>query len=378
MPATPPQPASPTARIPDNALMSLESFRDPATPPLPDRERGPGGEGAHRRAIDELLARYGWQRAGEPARVPNSVLNTNYRVESIGGTLFVRAHKKSRTRERLEREHEVIRWVAERGIPANPPLADGEGRSLHSISGELFAVFPWLDGVTRLPGPDELPGVELFGELHGQLHAVLRDYPLAGLPIGGTGSTWDTAASIDMLGRVDDLIRYYAAPGPALLVAQDALREQLALLESGVARPASDFDALARQPCHGDYHERNVLLSPGGGVLAVVDWELVGLLPPVYEVLRAMTFMKCLDDARLDAYLRGYARHARIAPDDWGPGVELWWQSTLHDTWVFRARFIEGNLAVERFIPEKLPLLRRFADAHYRAELAARLKAASG
>jgi Ser/Thr protein kinase RdoA (MazF antagonist) len=325
-----------------------------------------------------LLAHYGWQRTAEPARVPNSVLNTNYRVESTGGALFVRAHKKTRTRERLEREHEVIRRVAERGIPANPPLADPDGRSLHSISGQLFAVFRWLDGVTRLPGPNDLSLVELFGETHGQLHAVLLDYPVDGLPAGGSGSTWDTAASIDMLGRVDDLIRYYAAPGPAFLVVQDALREQLALLESGLARPASDFDGLPRQPCHGDYHERNVILRPEGGVLAVVDWEMVGLLPPVYEVLRAMTFMECLDDARLDAYLRGYARHAHIAPGDWTAGVEMWWQSTLHDTWVFRARFIEGNRAVERFIPEKLPALRRFADVAFRADLGRRLIAASG
>jgi hypothetical protein len=109
-----------------------------------------------------------------------------------------------------------------------------------------------------------------------------------------------------------------------------------------------------------------------------VDWEMVGVLPPVFEVLRALTFVECLESPRLDAYLRGYGRHARISPADWPTGVEMWWQSSLHDTWVFRARFIEGNRAVERFIPEKLPLLNRFADPDFRWALTERIVAASG
>ena len=51
----------------------------------------------------------------------------------------------------------------------------------------------------------------------------------------------------------------------------------------------------------------------------------------------------------------------------------MWWQAAIHDTWVFSAVFIEGNSRVERFLPEKAPLLRRWSEPGYRAGVAALL-----
>lgn len=328
---------------------------------------------SHLSAIDEVFARYGITRTAPPVPVAASVLNENYHVETSAGPRFVRFHKKSRTRERLLLEHDVIRWAAKHGIPVNEPLADTEGRTLHSVGGRLVAVFSWLEGRHRLRGTIGPEDAATMADMLGRIHATLSGYDRSPLPYGKVGSIWDTRASIENLSRVDDVIRYYPAPSVEQLRIQAALRVQLALLESNQPRPASDFASLALQPCHGDYHNGNVILAPTGGVLAVVDWEMVSLLPPVFELLRFLTFSRLLEPGLIEASLTAYRRHAPLVAADCALGVETWWQALLHDTWVYTARFIQGARNVEQFFPESADHIRRFSDPAYRAELTAML-----
>lgn len=341
--------------------MSLE----PAMPP-------PGLSRTQRQLIAEVLARYGLAPGGEPAPVAASVLNQNYRVPTTGGVRFVRFHRKTRTRERLELEQDVIRKVAGAGIPAFPALADGEGRWLHSLSNQFISVHQWLDGANPRPGAITPRDARLLGDLHGRIHAALRDFADPRLPVGGTGSAWDVGDALEMLGRVDDLIRYYPAQSPEQLQLQAGIRDQMRMLESGAARPASDFSGLRRQCCHGDYHGRNVIFDGNGGVLAVADWELAGMLPPIFEVIRALSFMELWEPALCGAYLGAYRDHAQL--EDCETGVEMWWQAQLHDAWAYRARFIEGNRAAGQFIEPHRRLLAQLAEPAYRESLVRMLK----
>ncbi len=326
---------------------------------------------AHLAGIDELLGRYGWTRTGEPAPVPNSVLNENIRVSSSGGDLFIRFHKPNRTRERLQREHSAIRWAWEHGVPVNLPLASPDGTTVHLVGGLLIAAFPWLDARQLHRGAIDVAGAAALGDTLGHLHATLMGYYDPDLRSGGTGSTWETQEEIDTLSRVDDLIRYYASPGEWQLRVQEGLRAQLTLLESGVARPRSDFDALPVQPCHGDYHDGNVLFDGDGSVAAVVDWEMMGWLPRIFEVLRALFFAELLAPKSLEAFLAGYRRHVTLDPEEIEMGVEMWWQSQLHDTWVYRRRFIDGDARVDHFFAGDAARVIRLADVTFRAQLGA-------
>lgn len=322
---------------------------------------------AHRQSIVELLARYDLELAGEPEPVLTSVLNQNYRVPTTGGDRFVRFHRKTRTRERLELEQDVIRHAAGRGIPAFTAVADARGRWLHALSNQFISMYQWIEGSVFQRGAITADEAAVLGDLHGRIHAALRDFRDPRLPIGGTGSRWDLETSLDDLGRVDDLIRYYPAHSDEQLRVQAALREQMELLESGVTRPAADFDHLARQCSHGDFHERNVIIDEHGSAAAVVDWEMAGLLPPVFEVIRALSFMHLLEQPLAAAYLRAYRQHAEIP--DVEEGVQMWWQAQLHDTWVFRARYIEGNRAVEPYLEDHAQRLRELSRAEYREDL---------
>ena len=338
-------------------MMTAESQSSAGVPP------------AHARAIAETLAIYGLQVIGTPIPVLDSVLNNNYRVDAGHSRLFVRVHKQNRTRERLELEHRMITWAGAHAIPVNPPLADASGRTVHLSGGLLVAVFPWLEARTLARGAIDAEQATLLGEMQGRIHSAFAAFEAPDLRRGGTGSTWDTEETALVLSRIDDLIRYYPAPGEEMRRLQPELRFQLALVESPEARPTSDFAGLAAQPVHGDYHERNVLLDDAGSIAAVVDWEMAGYLPPIFELLRAVDFCGLLSEPLLRAYLHGYARSARLDPASVSPGVEMWWQSVLHDAWAYRLRFIRGDRRVDRFIVETGERVRRLADPEFRSWL---------
>jgi thiamine kinase-like enzyme len=173
------------------------------------------------------------------------------------------------------------------------------------------------------------------------------------------------------------LIRYYPAPPEKQLRVQDRIRFQLELLESGAARPVSDFDALSRQTCFGDFHERQVMFRDDGTVAAVVDWEGLGWASPMWELVRSLTVSGMLPFERLRAYLRGYASNMRIRGDEAALAVEAQWQFMLHDTWSLTTRFIQGDRRPQRFFASEAEHLRMFADERFRNRLTANLRSAT-
>ena len=323
--------------------------------------------------IDELLGRYGLHRQSQPTPVPGSVLNENFHVDTDDGPRFIRLHRPRASAERIRLEHSLVVWAGQHGIPVSSALADHNGRTLHTFSGRLVSLFPWIHGHALQRETVTPAESSVLGDMHGRLHATLARYPDVGLSRDGSGTNWNTQASIDALNRIDDLIRYYPAPPPEQLRLQGVIRAQLEVLESGDARPASDFAGLRRQACHGDYHERNVLADGSGAIIAVVDWEMAGLLPPIFELVRAISFVRLFDSPLLEPYLDAYRRHARFTAAECHAGVEMFWQFLIHDTWVFTSRFIRGDRRVDEFLPTAGDLLARFGDPAFRSSLEATL-----
>lgn len=331
----------------------------------------------HTAAIDAALRNHGLTRHGPPRPVADSVLNDNFRVETERGPLFVRVHKETRMREAVEVEHAATAWAGANGIPVARALAGSGGATTHRIAGRFVSIHPWIEGHTLVRDRIERAGAAILGAIHGRVQAALTDFRHPALRGGRGGSAWDTEASIATLSRVDDLIRYYAAPGEEQLRIQETLRFRLDRLERGEGKPASRFAALPTGPAHGDFHERNVILGAPGAVVAVVDWEGVTLQPRVFELIRSLSFTGIVDDeAHTAAYLTGYSVAVALSPAECAMGVEMWWQSVLHDTWLFRERFIRGNRRGDRFWDEDAARVRQLAGPAYRVALARSLAAA--
>lgn len=327
-------------------------------PPLPAE---------HERALALALRALGRRAAGPPLPVPHSLLNANYRVPTPAGDLFLRLSPASRG-ERVLLEQRVAAFAAARGIPTPLPLADPSGGTCWQSGSLVASAYPWVAGRLLVAGAISTREAALLGRLQARLHEALAGFP--GLDAASTQLTWDTDQSVGALSRIDDLIRYYPAPGEERLAVQRGLRLQLALLEGTAPRPPGDFAYLALQPCHGDFHERNILFGADGDPLAVVDWELVALLPPGYDVLRSLSYMGLLEDELATAYLRAYRDVRRLGGEEWVAAVECWWQHLLHSTWAARHVFIEGDERAAPFVGSHAALVARFSDEGFRARLA--------
>ncbi len=327
----------------------------------------------HLNILDSLLSAYGLQRRGAAA-VPESVLNTNYRVETDEGPRFARIHATRRDRERIEREHRVSAWAAAAGLPAIGPIPDGQGETVQRVWGVFTSLYPWVEGRHAPRGTLSRKEAVTLGALLGDLQLRLRNYADPTLETGKAGSHWDTNDSIETLSRVDDLIRYYPAIPAERLEVQLAIRRQLELLEGHAPIGPDAFEDFERQPCHGDFHERNVLLGPYGTVAGVVDWEIVSLLPPLYELVRSATLLGLIDRAEVFASFMDAYRARVVRPlTDYRRAVEMYWQATLHDSWVYREVFVRGNSRAAQFFESHRARVEQFSDAGFRAALADRL-----
>ena len=318
----------------------------------------------HSAVVADVLARLGLQALGDAEPVADSVVNLNFRVETSAGALFVRIYKEGRALERVLNEQRAAAFAGERGVPVIAPLATRDGQTAWESHGRWVCVYPFVEGGHLRRGTIRPEGARVLGRLQGRLHRVLADLPSIERP--NHEMNWDTETSIAALSRVDDLIRYYPAPSEDRLRAQKLLRDQLAMLESDLPRPASDFQWPRLQPVHGDYHDRNVLIGEGNEVVAVLDWERVSLYAPGFEVLRALSFMQLTDADVLAPYLTGYAEEARIPAEESALAVEAWWQSAMHNTWAFTEVFIRGDPRPAQFFEEGAEQLRKFSDADFR------------
>jgi Ser/Thr protein kinase RdoA (MazF antagonist) len=327
-------------------------------------------------SIDALLARYRLARISEPLVVEGGAVNQNFRVETDGGPRFVRLHAANASAESIALEHRVIGWAAARGIPVNPPCLAIDGTATQTIGGRCWSLFPWLEPLhVRLDRLDARAAT-LLGATLGLLQATLHDFADPVLDQRESDLRWQTAPAEAELEEVAAIVRADTSLGEeqAEIIAALALQQQLLLAQ---ARPDSEFTGMIVQPLHGDYHERNVIIDRHGGVRAVIDWEMVGRKPCVYELLRSLAFMDLLDSPLLDAYLGGYRQHIQLAGDECEQGVAFWWQRRLHTTWAYRSRFIDGDRRTHRFLKGNTAQLRRWAEPATRAALAQRLRTAS-
>jgi len=202
-----------------------------------------------------------------------------------------------------------------------------------------------------------------LGAVHGRLQVALAGHRGEGLS-PNSELTWDTDASLAVLA---DLAPRVASNGTA--GERRWVERQRQLLNSGKARPPSDFAGLPMQATHGDFHERNVMFDGAGNVIAVVDWERFCLQPPAFEVLRAVSFMLLLDEAMLRAYLEGFRTESRLDRDTVAPSIEAWRQSSMHNTWALRDYFLDGNEATRQFIPQEEARSAKFNDPGFRTWL---------
>jgi homoserine kinase type II len=259
--------------------------------------------------VQQILRAFGL--AGYRAHTPIAVgtINTNARVETDAGPLFLRINE-GKSRDDVQREAEVVAWVAARGVPTPEPRRAPDGQPFAAWNGELASLFPWVNGRTLARGELTPAHGAAAGRALAQLHRAGGDHP------DRRPGRYEPDEIDRRLAEVAALGRPELAPAVAIL--QPELRalaaERRPQLPSGII--------------HGDLFVDNVLFHDDGQLSALLDFEQASFGRWAYDLaVTALAFGFGADDFRADvtrALLQAYAAvRPPTADERAGFGAEL-------------------------------------------------------
>jgi Ser/Thr protein kinase RdoA (MazF antagonist) len=194
-------------------------------------------------------------------------------------------------------EHAFVAELAEREIPAVPPLALG-GRTLLSHAGFRFAVYPRRGG--RTPELERRDTLEWIGRFLGRIHAVGATRPFAERP----------ALDAETFGREprDWLLAHDFVPADLREAWQSTVDQALA----GVARCYARAGALRTLRLHGDCHAGNILWNEpderagATGGPHFVDFDDARTGPAVQDLWMLLSGERAAMTQQLGWVLEGY------------------------------------------------------------------------
>jgi Ser/Thr protein kinase RdoA (MazF antagonist) len=194
-------------------------------------------------------------------------------------------------------EHAFVAELAEREIPAVPPLALG-GRTLLSHAGFRFAVYPRRGG--RTPELERRDTLEWIGRFLGRIHAVGATRPFAERP----------ALDAETFGREprDWLLAHDFVPADLREAWQSTVDQALA----GVARCYARSGALRALRLHGDCHAGNILWNEpderagATGGPHFVDFDDARTGPAVQDLWMLLSGERAAMTQQLGWVLEGY------------------------------------------------------------------------
>jgi homoserine kinase type II len=205
--------------------------------------------------VQEILREFGLFDYREHHPIAVGTVNTNVRVETDRGRLFLRVNE-GKSADDVEREAKIVLHAYLHGVSTPAPMltADGDMPYL-TWKGERVSLFPWVGGRT-------LARAELT-----PAHAAAVGEALAGLHLAMEGFD-DRRPGRYEPDEIDArLSRVAALARPELAGAVAVLTPELARLR---AERAAD---LPMGIIHGDLFVDNVLYDDAGKLTALIDFE---------------------------------------------------------------------------------------------------------
>ncbi|MGE0675137.1 MAG: homoserine kinase [Methylibium sp.] len=191
----------------------------------------------------ELFARLDTGALTALQPIASGIENTNYFADTAGGryvlTLFERL-----THAQLPFYLQLMKHLAERGIPVPRPHADHAGSILHTLAGKPAAVVDRLRGRHHL-APDAVH-CAMVGEMLARMHLAAADFALVQPNLRGLAWWYETVPVIEP----------FVAPQQAAL-----LKDELAFQQQLAASAA--YQGLPRAAIHADLFRDNVMFEQG-------------------------------------------------------------------------------------------------------------------
>jgi aminoglycoside phosphotransferase (APT) family kinase protein len=226
-----------------------------------------------------------WFRSEIPAaqpplafeRLPGGRSNLTYRVRDAAGADFVLRrpplHGVLQSAHDVAREHRIIAALAATDVPV--PAAMGLCED-PAVTGAPFYVMGYVDGT--VPRDEETVAAVLDEPARAGAASSLVDALVALHRVD------PDAVGLGQLGRREGYLERQLRRWKRQL--EQSRTRELPVLDEVHRRLAASIPAQVgpARIVHGDYRLDNVVLSPAGQVLAVLDWELCTLGDPLADV----------------------------------------------------------------------------------------------
>jgi len=201
-----------------------------------------------------MLAAFGIAGYRGHQAIAVGTINTNLRVETDAGLLFLRINE-GKSEDDVWREAAIVAHAAAHGVPTPVPRAAADGIAFASWQGQFVSLFPWVTGRTLARAELTPWHAAAVGTALARLHGAS-----AGFPDHRPGR-YEPSEIDARLARISALRRPELAPAVAVLEPELArLRaERAADIQTGLI--------------HGDLFVDNVLYDDGGALTALIDFE---------------------------------------------------------------------------------------------------------
>ncbi|MFD5425522.1 phosphotransferase [Streptomyces sp. NPDC127084] len=266
----------------------------------------------------------------------HGLMNRNWRLETAVGTYAVKEITDVPL-PKVRRNLAVLADLARERLPVPAPLPADGGELVAEVGGHGYCILPWVDG-EHVQGTDlTLDQVRDLGALLAGLHEGLRRHGPGPVPGQAPAATVRDVAEAD---RAAVALSGRLPTNPVTdfdKAATEALHDRRGLLARHVhARPEGEVPAGPYGWTHGDFQYRN-LLRQDGRVVAVLDWDRLGVRPYGEEVARTAQVQfgvgGVLDLDRVAAFCVGYRSVIDLSEGDLADAVKRLWWKRMTDFW---------------------------------------------
>ncbi len=255
--------------------------------------------------------------------IASGIENSNFFVTTEGGEVVLTIFE-NLSFEQLPFYLQLMRHLAERGIPVPAPFANDKGELVSPLHGKPAAIVTKLEGSSQMaPQPVHCAAM---GATLARMHLAAQDFPINQPNLRGLAWWNETTPKV---------LPYLSPDNAALLRAEMHFQEAFAA--------SAPYQSLARGPVHADVFRNNVMFV-GDRLSGVFDFYFAGVDTWLFDV--AVTVNDwcidvdtgVLDTARVQAMLAAYHAVRPFTADEqsaWQAmlraGALRFWISRLYD-----------------------------------------------
>jgi homoserine kinase type II len=283
----------------------------------------------------------------------SGTINRTILLETITGLYALRVCRATKTTQAAQQECDVIKFVAQQGLPALAPIDLPNGEPFLILNHQHYLLFPKARGLQTARPLLKPWQLEKMGECLAHLTLALEDYSTR--DIYRRSFVFDLSATLARLSELEQRIKTFPQFGPDEEAALERVYKQRAFLETH--EPTANLENLHFQVSHGDFHDGNLFFE-NGEISAIIDWDQLRVVPRYFELLRTTHFLLSeLKPSNVRRFVEAFIKHYPVDKKELSATIRLYSTERAYNLWLLETIYLEGNERARVF------LRGRFADS---------------